>query len=302
MRRRSLRCIHRISATGHLSASVHHRTGPDGGKALDCAGKYIDSQNTRTFNQTLNKTIQTTFAKTTVSVALLNAQGQPLESNVNISFLHSTTGTSAYEFVHYIDKHGHPDSVQVDPVPSYDVVVNTLPPLVKKNITPESGKHTIISLNAPQGNLVIRSEGRGTLFNVIVREKGKHEILNQQRSGETYRYLSGTYEVETLTFPRRIFEVTIEPDKMNAIALPSPGIANINTLSQGFGSLFEIQADGREVWVCKLDETKAMHAYNLLPGAYRVAFRAKGAPGSKYTGVKTFAIVSGKTTSVSVFN
>jgi Ca-activated chloride channel homolog len=276
--------------------------GLDGGKALDCAGKYIDSQNANSFNNVLNKTIETTFAKTTVSVELLNSKGRPLESNINISFLNSATGTSAYEFVHYIDGQGRPDSVHIDPVPAYDFMVNTLPPILKRNVAIENGKHNVLTVSAPQGNLVVKSEGRGFMFNAIVRELNRSEILNQQQSGETYRYLAGNYMVETITFPRRTFNVTIEPDKTQTVLLPIPGVANINTITRGYGSLFEVLPDGKEVWVCKLGETKSTHAYNLLPGTYRVAFRASQAPGSKYTGVKTFEVTSGKTVTVNVFS
>jgi Ca-activated chloride channel homolog len=276
--------------------------GLNGGKVLDCAGQYIDSQNSSSFNNVLNKTIEKSFSKTTVSVQILNAQNKPFESNTNISFLNNSTGISAYEFVHYVDKSGLTDSVQIDPVPDYDLVINTIPPITKKHIDIESGKHNTITISAPQGNLVVKSEGKGITFNAIIRAKDQHEILNQQRNGETYRYLSGDYTVETITFPRRIFNVTIVADQIATISLPSPGVANINTRTAGYGSIFEVFPDGRQEWVCKLEEGKSMHAYNLLPGTYRVAFRAKEAPGSKYTGVKTFTILSGKTATISIFN
>jgi Ca-activated chloride channel family protein len=276
--------------------------GLDGGKALDCAGKYIDAQNTSAFNNVLNKTIETTFSKTTLSIEVLNNNGVPFENNTNISLINSTAGNPVYEFVHYIDRQGRPDSVQIDPVPGYDMIVHTLPPIIQKNISVESGRHNVIRVKAPQGNLVVKSEGKGFVFNAIIREKDKREILNQQQSGESYRYLAGSYTIETITFPRRTFDVTIDADKINTLALPAPGVVNISTRAAGYGSIFEVMSDGREVWVCKLDETKATHAYNLLPGTYRIAFRARAASGSKYTGVKTFIINSGKTTSVNVFN
>ena len=276
--------------------------GLKGGKVLDCAGQYIDSQNSNSFNNVLNNTIQTTFSKTTVSVQLLSGPNKPLVSNVNISFLNSMTGTSSYEFVNYVDKNSQADSVQIDPVPGYDLVINTLPPIIRKNVTIENGKHNLITVNTPQGNLVVRSEGKGITFNAIIRAKDKHEILNQQRSGETYRYLSGEYTVETITFPKRTFNITIEADKASTVSLPTPGVANINTRTAGYGSIFEVFPDGHEEWVCKLDETTSLHAYNFLPGTYRIAFRAQEAPGSKYTGVKTFTILSGKTATISVFN
>ncbi|MBL7856558.1 MAG: VWA domain-containing protein [Cyclobacteriaceae bacterium] len=276
--------------------------GLDGGKALECMGLYIDSQNATTFNQVLNQSIQTTFAKTTVSVELLDGSGRATESNINISFINANTGNSAFEFVHYRDKQGKPDSVQLDPVISYDMIVNSLPTIVLKQVNIINGQHNVITIAVPQGNLVIRNEGRGNPFNTIVRQKGKAEILNQQGSGETYRYLAGDYVVESLTFPRRIFHVTVAPDKLSSVTIPSPGTVNINTIVPGFGSLFEIMDDGSERWVCRLDEQKSFHNYNLLPGRYRIAFRAKDAPGSKYTGVKTFSVTTGKNTMVNVFN
>jgi Ca-activated chloride channel family protein len=276
--------------------------GLDGGKALDCAGKYVDAQNTTSFNNVLNSSIETTFSKTTLSIEVLNNEGVPFESNVNISLVNSTAGNPVYEFVHYLDKQGRPDTVQIDPVPGYDMVVHTLPPIIQKNISVTSGKHNVVKVKAPQGNLIVKSEGKGVVFNAIIREKDKREILNQQQSGESYRYLAGNYTVETITFPRRTFDITIEADKTSTVALPTPGVANISTRSSGYGSIFEVMPDGREVWVCKLNESKAAHAYNLLPGTYRIAFRARAAAGSKYTGVKTFTILSGKTTTVSVFD
>ncbi|MFZ6010627.1 MAG: vWA domain-containing protein [Bacteroidota bacterium] len=276
--------------------------GVEGGKVLDCVGKYIDSENASAFNRILNQSIETTFAKTTVSVELLDGAGKPTETNVDISFLNSATKTSAYEFVHFRDKLGRPDSVQIDPVLPYDMVVNTVPPVIRRNIQIENGKHNVVVVSAPQGNLIVRPEARGNAFSVMVREKGKSAILNPQRSGETCRYLEGEYEVETLTLPRRIFAIAIEADKTKTITLPSTGLVNINTISPGYGSIFEVTEKGGSQWVCNLDESLSQHAYNLLPGTYKIAFRVKNAGGSKYTSVKTFDLKSGQTVSINMFN
>lgn len=275
--------------------------GIQGGKALDCVGKYIDSQSSTSFNKVLNESIETTFAKTSVSVELLDGNNQPTETNINVTFLNNATGTPAYEFVHYRDKLGRPDSVMVDPVLSYDIVVNTLPPVVRKNVNIENGKHNVINIPAPQGSLVVRSEARGNSFLVLVHEKGKSELLNQQRSAESYRYLAGDYEIETLTLPRRLFTVSIETGKTKTITLPPTGLVNINTISGGYGSLFEILENGQTKWVCNLAENASQHSYNLLPGSYKIAFRVKQAGGSKYTAIKNFEIKSGQTLNISMF-
>ena len=275
--------------------------GVPGGKALDCVGKFVDSENAQSFNQILNESIATSFAKTTVGVELLDGSGRPVETNLNVTFLNSMTGTAAYEFVHYLDPAGKPDSVQIDPVLSYDVVVNTLPPVVRKNVNIVNGKHNVIRIPAPQGTLVIKPEGRGNPFTAVVRERGKGNILFQQNSGEPRRYLEGDYEVETLTLPRRIFPITLNAGKTLTITLPSAGAVNINTLAVGFGSVFEILETGESRWVCSLDENRSRHFLNLLPGRYKIVFRARRTRGSKYTSIRNFELAEGQTLNINMF-
>jgi Ca-activated chloride channel homolog len=275
--------------------------GLKGGTVLDCVGKFIDSENASSFNKILNKSIETSLAKTTVSVELLNSQHKPLETDIDVSFVNSITRTPAYEFVHYRDKIGRPDSVQVDPVVLYDIVVNTIPPIIQKNVDLTAGKHNTITIEAPQGSLVGKSEGKGNPFSFVVREKGKSEILNVQRSGEYYRYLQGEYEVETFTLPKRIVKLSITGDQTQTISLPATGLVNINTLLKGIGTLFEILETGETKWVCHLNENTSIHSYNLLPGKYRLAFRTKQAAGSKYTAIKDFEVKSGVTLNLNMF-
>lgn len=275
--------------------------GVPGGKALDCVGKFIDAENSSSFNKILNQSIETTFARTTVSVELLDGENRPLETNLNVTFLNNMTGTSAYEFVHYLDANGRPDSVQIDPVLSYDVVVNTLPPVVRRNVSIANGTHNVVSIPVPQGTLILKREGRGNPFQAVVRQRGKSEILHLQNSGESVRYLAGEYEVETLTLPRRIFPLTLEQGKVVTIGLPSSGAVNINTLAAGFGSVFEILPSGETRWVATLDPDRSQHFLNLLPGHYKVAFRARRSPGSKYTAIKNFDVRSGQTLNIRMF-
>jgi Ca-activated chloride channel homolog len=271
------------------------------GKVLDCVGKFIDSENDQTFNEILNESIATTFAKTTVSIELLNGQSEPKETNVNVTFMNSMTSTSAYEFVHYLDKLGRPDSVQIDPVLAYDIVVNTLPQVVIKNATIVNGKHNVLKIPAPQGSLIVKPESRGYSFSVLVREPGKPSLLNLQKSSESYRYLAGEYELEILTLPKRIMKISIDADKTKTITIPQPGLVNINTLSAGYGSLFEVLESGETKWICNLKENTSIHSYDLLPGNYKISFRVKQAGGSKYTAIKTFEVNSGVTLNLSMF-
>lgn len=275
--------------------------GVPGGKALDCVGKFIDAENSQSFNKILNESIETTFARTTASVELLNGANQPVETNLNITFLNAMTGTAAYEFVHYLDRAGKPDSVQIDPVLSYHVVVNTLPPVALKNVNIVNGRHNVIRVPAPQGTIIVKPEGTGNPFAVLVRQRGKSATLQVQNSNVPYRYLEGEYEVETLTLPRRIFPVSLAAGKIVTITIPSPAAVNINTLAVGFGSVFEILDTGESRWVYTLDENRSRHFLNLLPGRYKIAFRARRSPGSKYTAIKHFEVKTGQTINLKMF-
>lgn len=275
--------------------------GVPGGKALDCVGKFIDAENAQSFNKILNQSIETTFAMTTVSVELLNEKNLPVETNLNVTFLNSMTRTAAYEFVHYLDAVRKPDSVQIDPVLSYDVVVNTLPPVFLHNIHINNGAHNTIRVPVPQGSLIVRPESTGNPFTAVVRQSGKGEILHQQNSYQPCRYLEGSYEVETLTLPRRIFPVRIEAGKTVTITLPSTGAVNINTLATGIGNVFEILESGESRWVIALQDDKSRHFLNLLPGRYKIAFRAGRSPGSKYTAIKNFEVKAGQTLNLNMF-
>ncbi len=272
-------------------------------KTLECAGKFIDADTPGKFHSVLNDAIEASFAKTTVSIELLDASNQPTETNVNVTFANSLTHVSMYEFVHFRDKQGKSDTVQIDPVVDYDIIVNTVPTVVQRNVSITIGKHNVINIPVPQGNLAIQQEGRkDSNLTSIIRTKDKNETINTQQSNETFRYLSGKYEVETLTLPRRIFQVDIQPNKTQSVLLPSPGIVNFNTISTGYGSLYELKSDGTQKWVCNLNDRKPQFTLTLLPGQYKIVFRVKQTKGSKYTGFKNFVLKSGETLTVNVFN
>jgi len=272
-------------------------------KALECAGKYINADTPGKFFDILNESIEASFAKTTVSVELLDGSNRPTETNVNITFVNSITGAPMYDFVHYLDRNGRPDTVQVEPVVDYDLIVNTIPPVTRKGLNVVLGKHNVIAVPAPQGNLIIQQEGRrDNNLQSIVHVNGQSEIVNTQQSNFNVRYLAGHYTVETLTLPRRIFEAEIQANKTRTILLPAPGVVNFNTIATGYGSLYELKADGTQEWVLNLNELKAQFSLTLLPGQYKIVFRVKQTTGSKYTGFKKFTVKSGETLPVNVFN
>jgi Ca-activated chloride channel homolog len=270
-------------------------------KSLECAGKYLNADTPGKFYDVLNEALERSFAKTTVSVSLFGQHQKP-ETNINVTFRNAFTGVAMYELVNYLDRNSKPDSVRVDPLVEYDLIVNTLPPVIRERVAVAPGKHTAISIPVVQGNLLITQEGNADKnLRALIRQKGKSETLHVQGINQEVRYLTGTYEVEALTLPRRVFQVQVNADKTFTLHIPQPGVVNFNTIGAGYGSLYEIQADGSQVWVASVDNLKSVFTLSLLPGQYKIVFRVKHSPGSKYSAYKTFQVKGGRTHQVNVF-
>ena len=187
----------------------------------------------------------------------------------------------------------------VDPVLSYDVVVNTIPPVAKRNVVLAGGQHNVIEIQAPQGTLAIRQPGHSEYargVRVLVRQAGQPSIINIQELPSPEKYLTGTYDLEVLTFPKtRVTGVTVNPRETTDVALPGPGVLNVDFVGEGIGSLYQLNANGQQRWVHDFDPNQTRVARAIQPGRYKLVFRAKDAFGSKFTEIKEFAVETGQT-------
>ena len=270
-----------------------------------CVGQYYDAKDVNEFRQVLNKILRQSLETTTVSVELLNEEKRPTETDVNVTFFNNFTKSPLYDFVHYRDAQGRPDSVIVDAVLSYDVVVNTIPPVAKRNVAFEGGQHNVVSIQAPQGTLRIQQPGHSEYakgVRALVRKAGKSDIINIHELPAPEKYLVGTYDLEVLTFPKiRLADVTVNPHETTEIELPGPGVLNIDFVKEGIGSLYQLEENGFQRWVHDFvpGETRITRA--IQPGAYKLVFRAKDAFGSKFTEVKEFTVTTGATVKLKFF-
>ncbi|MGI9544637.1 MAG: vWA domain-containing protein, partial [Cyclobacteriaceae bacterium] len=271
---------------------------------FNCVGQFFDASNISAFRKVLNKTLKQTLDKTTVSVELLDINNQPKETDVNVTFLNNFTGQAAYEFVHYLDQSGRTDTVVVDAVLSYDVVVNTVPPVARRNVYLDGGAHNVIRIKAPQGNLAVQQKNQseyGSPVKIIVRKRGKPQTITLSEMGRQEKLLVGRYDLEILTLPR-IYRgsVSIEQSKTTNIEIPAPGVLNINSNVPGVGSLYQMQEDGGQKWIRNLSGN-ARETLAIQPGSYKLVFRANKAKGSKYTEIHNFTIKSGSTKTIKLF-
>lgn len=271
--------------------------------AFSCMGQYFDAADSRTFRSVLDKVLTQALEKTTVRVNLLDINNRPLETNVNISFVNTMTGQTVYDFVHHIGTSGKSDILDIDPVLSYDIVVNTIPKVVKKNVFLEGGKENVIRIKSPQGTLYFKADFKEyKTLPLIVKDIRSGEILNVQHPNSFNKYLVGTYDVEILTLPRiHIRNVKIEQSKTTTLDIEPPGLLNIVERVPGYGSIYQVKEGGEQVWVCNLVNENSKTSMGLQPGKYKLVFRSKKAANSSYTDVIPFSIRSGAATNLKLF-
>jgi len=279
--------------------------GKDFSSAFSCVGTYFDAASEQEFHQALNIVISQALNSTTAQVNLLDSYGNPTETNVNMTFYDNFSGLVKYNFIHTLNNKGLPDTLTLDPLSIYNVVVHTIPPVTIDSVTLTPGKHTIIAVDAPQGYLNLKVGGNNSNaakdVKAIVRKANDMETLNLQSFGETEKYIVGKYDLEVMCLPRLyISDVNIAQSSTTTVEIPQPGIAVIMMSANGYGSVYQ-EDDNKLKWIYNLTENTTQESLILQPGKYRVVFRTKYTTRSAYTVEKSFKVTSGTSVSVKLF-
>jgi len=265
-------------------------------ETFDCVGYYFNAQNEDKFKESLGVVITQVMNTTTAQVNLLDENGLPVESNVNMTFFDMTSGKVKYNLIHTINNRGNPDTLYLDHLVTYHLRVNTLPPVEVDNVTIIPGKHTVIAVNTPQGYLTVKTSKNKTYEGMLysVKKHGEAEILTNQPIGEAEKFLTGKYDIEIPTIPRLVIrEVEVLQSHTTSIEIPVPGNVTFKGITNGFGSLYEIKGLEQK-WIYNLQP--ALRNQNILmqPGFYRVTFRQANSKSSVFTVVKDFEVKQGE--------
>lgn len=263
--------------------------------SFGCIGQYINAKKEEKFKEALNIIITQALNSTTAQVNLLDEEGNPSETNVNMTFYDMYSGKVKYNYYHTINNKGNPDTLILDPLLTYNLTVHTIPPIQKDSIRLLQGKHTIIALDAPQGYLNVQTKDafdfRGLQF--FVRNKGESEILNMQKLNQTEKYITGTYDLEIPVLPiLQVKNVEVKQSTTTTVEIPRPGLVNFFMPAPGYGSIYTME-ENRLKWIYNLNQNGRTESIMLLPGHYWVVFRALNAKQAIYTTSKEFEIKSG---------
>ncbi|MFO0436493.1 MAG: hypothetical protein ACK5ZT_14715, partial [Sphingobacteriaceae bacterium] len=268
-----------------------------------CMGKFYDVSNELNFKDVLKLVMTEALTQTTVEVDLLDITKKPTETDVNMTFYEAGTTNIKYNYLHTINVKGNPDTLVLDPDLKYDLVVHTIPPVEKKNITITRGKHNTIPLDAPQGFLKLELDGPiGKNFPAtVVRKINDQKTLIVQEFGKTEKLIVGKYDLEILTLPRiKMNAVEIKQGATSLVKIPTSGVLYAKKLSNGFGSIYT--DDGKTVeWVYNLNSILTNEIIYLQPGRYKVLFRYENAKETIQTIERNFEIKSGITTNLQLY-
>ena len=271
-------------------------------ETFDCVGHFYNAAEEENFQKVLEIVITQALNSTTAQVNLLDIEGNPTETDVNMTFYDIHSGRIKHNFMHTINHRGNPDTLLLDPLTLYKLVVHTIPSVSIDSIKLPVGKHNIIAVDAPQGYLKV-IPARGNQYrnlNFIVRKAGEKSTLNMQKVNQSEKYIIGRYDLEIPTLPRLLIDnVEIKQSHTTTVKIPKPGIVTVNVANQGFCGLF-LEKGSELQWIYNINTQNRFESLVLLPGKYRVIFRAKNAKSTIYTIEKSFVVESGKSFSVRV--
>jgi Ca-activated chloride channel homolog len=263
---------------------------------FDCIGYYYNAANEEKFAEVMEVVISQALNSTTAQVNLLDINGLPTETNINMTFMDYNSGKIIHNYMHTMNYRGVPDTLILDHLITYDIRINTIPPVYIKEAKVYVGKHTVLAADSPQGTLNVKVDGgaqyRGLQF--IVRQHGKMETLNMQEVNNNENYLVGKYDMEIPVLPRiYVDNVEINQSTTTTVTIPRPGILNILKSASGYGSIYLRKSPTDEEWIYNINNSVKNETIVLQPGVYRVVFRAQNAKQTLFTVNKIVEIKSG---------
>lgn len=266
---------------------------------MNCMGKLYNTNSAFEFSETLRNVVTESVAKTSLQVNLNDRNGQPTESDVNMTFYDLESNLPKYNFYHSMNARGLPDTIVVSPMFRYKLQVHTIPPVIIDSIVLRKNIHNTIQVKAPQGYLNFMLQGTISKsaaierIKCLVHQPGSIQTINVQNMNSREKYLCGIYDLEVLTLPRIFIKgVNIEQSKTTDVMVPSPGILTINKGFEAYGAIFIVE-DGHMKKIYELHIKERQETIALQPGHYRIVYRSKFARTIHTSVDKEFNITSG---------
>lgn len=267
-----------------------------------CVGNYFDATNQADFAEVLDVVLEQAMHDTTVEVDLVGASGEPDVSDVAVSFVDRTSGAIVEQFVHTLNPLGNPDTLHIDPVPLYDVVVHTIPELRQDSVRLDARSHNKIVFDPVlQGwiepGFVQSGRNPYSSLPVSVFSSGACEPLVTLDWGERVKVLAGRYDLVFHTHPQTFVpNVRVQNGIISPVKIPMPGTVSLQVSQAGFGAI--LTETGETVF--KFDIGNPSGQYLLQPGRYRFVYRARTATSTDFSIVRAFTVEAGASQTLNI--
>lgn len=268
---------------------------------FECVGTYYDANTEKEFETVVGVVVSQAMNATSCQVNLLDKKLRPVETNALMSIYDASTKKLLFNFEHTMNGRGVPDTLFLDPLRKYDIVVHTLPPVCKNNVELIVGRHNTIAIDVPQGFIDFVCIGKTNYSDLkaVVKVKGKPGTINAHTFNTSKRYLCGVYELELLTVPRIVLDsVVVDENKTTSIVIPQPGRLQVNKTRDLVCAIYQI-VEGKTVWVADIGDAY-YQTLIMQPGKYLVIGRSKSETRTIYTFEKEFIITSATTTEINI--
>ena len=271
-------------------------------KHADCAGTFLPVRHEEEYARTLYDIFRLAGKTARVVVRLLDVQGELYETEHPMAFYDRRTGVSRMNTIYSVDSKLHVDTLFLDPLMTYDLMVFSRPPVRRDGLRFDVDCTNTVDIIADEGSLRARFGGRRPSWqqpNVDVTVRRDGELVSVQAMGEEFRHLSGRYDVEVGTLPTTVFrEVKVVGGAMTSLEVPMPGMLVLSK-PKGIttGAIFRLR-DGQVEFATDLNPSTAGERLLLQPGQYELVIHPQNA--TKYDKVQTrrFVIESSQTTKI----
>jgi Ca-activated chloride channel family protein len=267
-----------------------------------CIGSYAEAETKEAFSNVLKNVTNKVLVNTSAQININDINKSPRETDVTMFLYQAGTNKLIYTFTHTMNRYGNPDTLVIDPGMKYDLVINTIPVIEKKNIELKRNIHNTIVVDGPQGYIKFRLQNSMRDYPVEARimQNGKTQTLHVQQINTTDKYLIGKYDVEILTLPRIYKTIEVSQSTTINLEVPAPGTFNYRCGNTIVAQIFVQNEAGKWDWVYNMSQTALSGYVDLQPGNYRLVYRQKNLASTSYTFTKDFRIMSNKTTTINL--
>ena len=266
--------------------------------ALYCIGSFFDAADPDSFEVILQLVLEQALHNTSVSVELLDGSGKSTVTNLPYTFTNVRSGEHDPQWFHTMLPNFTADTMYVDPLPTYNFTVHSLPPRNLDSIALEPGVHNVISVpNMGQGRVTPQFASAALTnygaINVTWMQSGDCTPFYSGPIGQEVQLCEGVYDIEFATRPLTLIrEVSVHDQHRTAVEIPTPGVLRLSRENDGY--MVILDASTNDV-VLQWSPEQFTGKVTLQPGDYTLLYRAKHALNTLKSFRTSFTIQSGKT-------